>query len=577
MTGVLTLSGSPTNPNDAATKSYVDSHSFTDAAADGTAYGRLNNAWARVLPLAGGTMTGNLDMGTHSVTNVVDPVNPQDAVTLNYFTGHTLPDAPSDGNVYGRKNGTWAIAGGGAGGIYIQDTYPTAPLPNSLWWRSTDGQMFVYYNDGNSSQWVTANSTNLTMYGNVYIQDTPPAGAADNQLWWNSTTGRLYIMYNDGTSRQWVDANPQPAVAAVQYDSAQNLSAAQQVQARQNIYAAPFDSMMYNNIIINGGMDISQANGTTTIPVPSGGYNYVVDQFAGMLNSPSGIFTGQQAPTTGLVGLSNCVVLTSTTPMGGPAAGEYVGIISPIEGYRWAKLGFGSALAVPVTISFWVFANATGTGTLSLRNNAQTRCYCVNFSVSAAATWQYVSVTIPGDTAGTWLTTTGVGVYLTWSFGVGTTYRTAPGAWVAGNFLGTPSTTNFFTATNNQVAITGVSAFAGTEGPSAARSQLAVRSYDEEMRLCQRYFEIGIERLRYMTVLTGITYAYDTIEFKTVKRVAPSSIALANWSYYSGSTPTPFTPVLNGVYTTHFEFLGQALTSWNGWTNAGTWAANARF
>jgi hypothetical protein len=501
MTGILTLSGPPVNAADAATKNYVDTHAFVDAVADGSAYGRLNNAWAKVLPLAGGTMTGVLNMGTHAISNVVDPVNPQDAVTLNYFSGHTLPDAPSDGNIYGRKNGTWTPAGGGAGGIYIQDTYPTAPLPNSLWWRSTDGQMFVYYNDGTSSQWVTANSTNLTLYGNVYIQDTPPSGAADNQLWWNSTTGRLYVLYNDGTSRQWVDANPIPAVAAVQYDAAQNLTAAQQVQARQNAYAAPFDALAYNGMQTNGSMEVSQQNGATAI---AGGY--VVDGWQGGGGATAVLSYAQVADAPS--GYSNSVKITVTTASPSLAPTDYAAIYQFVEGYRTSRLAFGTAAAQPVSIGFWTKIHRPGMYSGSIRNSpggASNRSYVFTFTQNAADTWEYKTLTIPGDVIGTWAgNTSAISLILTFAMACGTTYSAPAGAWAANNVFAVTGTTNGVAATTDTFQITGVVMLPGIELPSAARAPFIMRSFDQEMQLCRRYWESKLHFIQTCATAGGI-------------------------------------------------------------------------
>ena len=92
------------------------------------------------------------------------------------------------------------------------------------------------------------------------VSDTPPVGVPDGALWWESDSGLLYVRYNDGNTTQWVIAAPQPDINAfalantvVRYDTAQSLTAAQQQQARQNIYAAPFDAMAYSGLQINGG------------------------------------------------------------------------------------------------------------------------------------------------------------------------------------------------------------------------------------------------------------------------------------------------------------------------------------
>ena len=70
------------------------------------------------------------------------------------------------------SNGTavyWANSSGGGGGasITISDTLPGSPTAGSLWWNSNTGYMFVYYNDGDSSQWVETNPRTTGTANNV--------------------------------------------------------------------------------------------------------------------------------------------------------------------------------------------------------------------------------------------------------------------------------------------------------------------------------------------------------------------------------------------------------------------------
>jgi hypothetical protein len=71
-----------------------------------------------------------------------------------------LGEAPNDGATYGRKNAAWAPV---AASVVVSDTPPVSPKPGDLWWDSVGGQLYVWFNDGNSSQWVVAvNQTGLT-------------------------------------------------------------------------------------------------------------------------------------------------------------------------------------------------------------------------------------------------------------------------------------------------------------------------------------------------------------------------------------------------------------------------------
>jgi hypothetical protein len=73
-----------------------------------------------------------------------------------------------------------------------------------------------------------------------------------------------------------------------------------------------------------------------------------------------------------------------------------------IEGLNVADLGFGTANAQAITLSFWVRSSLTGTFGGSLRNSAGDRSYPFTFTISSANTWEYETITIAGDTSGTW-------------------------------------------------------------------------------------------------------------------------------------------------------------------------------
>ena len=97
--------------------------------------------------------------------------------------------------------------GGGSGGanVTVSSNPPTSPTPanGDLWWDSDIGELYIYYTDGDSNQWVETSGGSET----VTISDNAPPNPNDGDLWWESDTGSLKIYYNDGDSQQWVDAN----------------------------------------------------------------------------------------------------------------------------------------------------------------------------------------------------------------------------------------------------------------------------------------------------------------------------------------------------------------------------------
>lgn len=128
---------------------------------------------------------------------------------ISNLTQDTTPDLANDWLVtFDTSAGTHKKvrpnAVGGAGGgttVTISDTPPGSPSAGNLWWESDTGSLYIYYNDGTSSQWMQVTTG---VAPKVLIQDTPPSGVGAGTLWWESDTATLYMYYNDGTSSQWV-------------------------------------------------------------------------------------------------------------------------------------------------------------------------------------------------------------------------------------------------------------------------------------------------------------------------------------------------------------------------------------
>ena len=184
----------------------------------------------------------------------------------------------------------------------------------------------------------------------------------------------------------------------------------------------------FKNRIINGGMTISQRNGTSATTV-NGNDIYTLDRFKGWA-SGGGVFTVTQS-TTAPTGFNNSSLITVTTVDSSIAAGDNYRFAQTIEGYNIADLGFGTANASTVTLSFWVRSSITGTFGGSLYSVSGTRSYVFNYTISAANTWEQKTVTIAGDTSGTWGTTNSYGITVYFDLGSGSNYENATGSWVA--------------------------------------------------------------------------------------------------------------------------------------------------
>lgn len=372
---------------------------------------------------------------------------------------------------------------------------------------------------------------------------------------YNTGTGvlaRTTVLFNNlgTTAKINFSAIPQVAIVALKEDmisieEANSFSTAQQAQARTNIYAAPFEAMSCTGLQINGSMDVSQDIGTTLTTLVSGGNKGIMDCWTAGYTHGAGtaVIKVQQVTPPGSpsfgAGFQNCVQMSSPTPMS-PAAGDYALIQQAIEGYRWSKLGFGNSAAQSVTIGFWAYATVAGTACISLRNSANNRSYPSNFNINGATTWEYKTVTIPGDTSGTWLTTNGIGAYLDFAFACGSTFQGTNNTWSATNSIGTSAIGNFFAVANNVVAITGVVVLPGTDAPTAARSPMVMRSYDSEFLLSCRYYWKSTGAYPSIAGSTFVNTAIYGIPIShpVIMRTTPTVTIVGTWAVAGCGQPT---------------------------------------
>jgi hypothetical protein len=263
-------------------------------------------------------------------------------------------------------------------------------------------------------------------------------------------------------------------------------------------------------------MEVSQERGSTGYAASSGFYT----QDGWKLHYASAPLAMNVFPvaSNGPAGLPYSLTLQAATGKAVLAAGDFAILEHLIEGYRIARLGWGTTNAQPLSIGFWVYATIPGTMSVLLSNSPSNRSYAVNIAINAATTWEYKTLTIPGDTTGTWTKDNTIGLDIRFSFGCGSTNAQAVGSWIGATVgAGTTATTNFFATTSNTAQITGVIVLPGIELPSTARSSLIMRPYDQELPTCRRYYErIGI------TVVTTPVPYFNTAWYRVSKRATPT-------------------------------------------------------
>ena len=278
------------------------------------------------------------------------------------------------------------------------------------------------------------------------------------------------------------------------------------------------------NKIINGAMTIDQRNaGAAVTPTAS---QYFIDRFFAQLNVTSK-FTTELATATPPVGFSTYLRVTSSSAYA-LASGDVAALGQPIEGFNCADLAWGTSSAKPAALSFWVRSTLTGSFGGTIQNNGQARSYPFTYTISAANTWEYKTITIEGDTSGTWLTNNGIGVHVKFSIGTGTVFSGTAGSWSSSIFLQPTGSTSIISTSGATWDLTGVQLEAGDTA-----TPFEHRSYGAELALCQRYF-----------VSTGRMAVIATINnqhLSTTSRVNPVPMRAAPTLSASGTyTFNPF-------------------------------------
>ena len=236
------------------------------------------------------------------------------------------------------------------------------------------------------------------------------------------------------------------------------------------------------NRIINGAMVIDQRNAGASITPTDG--QYVVDRFNIRITQASKLTAQQnQGAVTPPAGFTNYLGVTSSSSYSVISSDNF-NVVQIIEGLNIADLAWGTANARPVTLSFWVRSSLTGTFGGSLTNSALDRSHPFSYTISSANTWEQKSITITGDTTGTWLTTNGQGIRLWFGLGVGSILSGTAGSWSANYYNSATGATSIVGTNGATWYITGVQLEEGSVPTS-----FEYRQYGTELALCQRYFQ----------------------------------------------------------------------------------------
>jgi hypothetical protein len=463
---------------------------------------------------------------------------------------------------------SWAAQTGGGGPsgppVTISATPPSAASAGDLWWDSVGGQLYIWYTDANSSQWIIAVNTGSSGGGaSISVGATPPVNPSVGALWWDAVGAQMYLWFNDGNSSQWVPTTNQ--MAGVSPASTTVLGGVKvdgtSIKAAADGTISTVLIPMGDNRIINGDMRIDQRGVASTGGGMSGtaiGYTCDRWQFLASLATVGGWGTGPNfTEFPNQLGFTSNLAYTLL-------ASDYFTFMQPLEADMISDFMWGTAGAQSVTLSFRVNATIAGTYGGAVRNFAGTRSYPFTYSIPVANTWTSISITIPGDTAaGTWVLSGNAGsLQLVFAFGVGSNLTAPAGAWAGGGYLSANGCVSTVGTAGAQFFVTGVKLEIGSVATPYNRQSLAKSLAD-----CQRYY-IGQQSFTLGGYGQGGAQDISQYVFPTTMRVAPTINASGsggtNWTSVDTAGISPFgfsasvTVTVSGAYILAFYWTADA-------------------
>ena len=266
------------------------------------------------------------------------------------------------------------------------------------------------------------------------------------------------------------------------------------------------------NLVINGDHRVHQRG--TSVSLTDGTATFLTDRFQAYESTGGSLNMANVAE--GPDNFVNSTKITVTSADTSLSTGQQTWIRHRVEGNNIAHLNWGSSAAQTVTLSFYVRSSVTGSFSVSLQNSAGNRVYPVLYTISAANTWERKTITIPGETSGTWYTDNRTGITIYWSFGMASNLQGTPGQWNSSSARTATGETQLIATNGATWQITGVQLEVGSK-----TTPFEHRSYSDELSRCQRYYEVHGVQLD--TAQNGSGTGYGTWYFKQTKRDTPGT------------------------------------------------------
>jgi hypothetical protein len=247
---------------------------------------------------------------------------------------------------------------------------------------------------------------------------------------------------------------------------------------------------------------------------------FTVDRWR-VLEQTDGSITAEQS-TDVPAGFKNSLKITVTSADTSLGATQYARVQQSIEGVNIYDLAFGTASAKPITISFQVKSSLTGTFSGCIRAINADRSYPFTYTITSANTWESKSVSIAGDTGGSWDTSTSGGITLFLTLCSGSDYDAPAGAWETSGSSAAEGCVNVLATNGATIQWTGVQFEVGTQATS-----FEYRQYGTELNLCYRYFQkylgtSAYEMLPCIFIAYSTTAAEGPLTYKQTMRASPT-------------------------------------------------------
>ena len=284
-------------------------------------------------------------------------------------------------------------------------------------------------------------------------------------------------------------------------------------------------ALSHRNLIINGAMQVAQ-RGTSVTGITSGAYR-TCDRMLFSVTS-AGTWTATQS-TDSPNDFSNSFRIDCTTAKASLDASNFLILETKIEGQNVQHLMYGNSTAKSITASFYVKSNKTGTYVLEMRQPDSSRLYNKAYTIDVANTWEYKTLTFPGDVSGTINNDNGEGLNMDFwlaagsnftSGSLGTSWHTTAANRAAGQV-------NLADSTDNDWSITGIQLEIGEQA-----TPFEHRSFADELVRCQRYYQAhgnGLNGLSFSIADMPASVAVDTgnitgKSFVKMMRAAPTMV-----------------------------------------------------